>query len=388
MEKVKFFASQMRNKLKGIHFLNKKSDRNNVNNSDNSARTHFKIAFFGSILSKLRQRKALEDQTRKDSEVSFVSHDDNKADVEVASNQSESSRIKRVGRIKQIPLVLFRHKFWIGGIAFSVLFVVICADAIYRGYFMNSSSESPSTPSQQMAISKTTSTQATHPTLISQSPSTNPSPSETTVLGTSDASSSDDTDYSNSTISPSVELSPIPTDAPEPTNTPDDTSSSDSSSSSNSNCTTSSGVPNSWYSDFYPTSPITASNGSATLTVNIRDCNISDVSSSSTLKISLSSGDSSTEINGQTLPVTISTQNGQASFTVTSQVSGTVGLTIQDTTDSFGITDTNNNNPSIVFNGSTTTPTPTSTPTQGISPTPGSSPAPTSVLTSTPNPTP
>jgi hypothetical protein len=63
-----------------------------------------------------------------------------------------------------------------------------------------------------------------------------------------------------------------------------------------------------------------------------------------------------------------------------------VGLTIQDTTDSFGITDTNNNNPSVVFNGSTTTPTPTSTPTQGISPTPGSSPAPTSVLTSTPTP--
>jgi len=278
--------------------------------------------------------------------------------------------IQKIDQIKQIPTFLFRHKFIAGGAIFSVALIIFIAGAIYRGYFMISATTDRSNSSSGTKISKTNNSIASSakPTLVSPSPSDNPSPSQSTVLGASDGSSSDTSDDTNSV--PSVAVSPIPTDIPEPTATPASTSSS----SGNSNCTTVAGVPNSWYSDFYPVSPISTSNGSVTLTVNIRDCNINNVSSSSILKISLSSGDPNTQINGQSLPVSITTQNGQASFTVSSQVNGTVGLTIQDTTDSFSVTDTNNSNPNINFNGSSETPTPTQsanpTPTQPVSPAP------------------
>jgi len=283
-------------------------------------------------------------------------------------------------QIKQFFIFPFKHPWLSGSVVFSAILVIFMGISVYRGYFMNSSAPQK-TSSAETSISKNHASTIAKSTAVSPSPSENPSPSQSTVLGTStDGSSSDDSE--NIAVSPAPVISPVPTDMPVPTLVPVSTSS-DSSSSSNSNCSTGSGVPNSWYSDVYPASPISASNGSATLTVNIRDCSINNVSSSSTLKISLSSGDSNTEVNGQTLPTTITTQNGQASFTVSSQVAGTVGLTIQDTTDSFGITDTNNNNPSIVFSGSSA-PTPTASPTttQSISPTSGATP------TISPTPTP
>jgi hypothetical protein len=88
--------------------------------------------------------------------------------------------------------------------------------------------------------------------------------------------------------------------------------------------------------------------------VYIRDCNQQTAPVSDDLKISLSSGDANTQINGNNLPATVTTQNGIASFSVSSQVTGTVTLVVRDTSSNFTVTNVNNNNPSIIFtnNGS------------------------------------
>lgn len=299
--------------------------------------------------------------------------------ITMPSSRSPDSKINRLKQILKFP---FRHKFIFGGAAFSLVLIIFIATAIYRGYFMTSANTAQNTDKSTAMnhVDKTIASANSKPTLANPSPSGNPSPSESAVLGDSDNASSDDLNVS---ISPAPAISPAPTDVPLPTETPS-TSDNSSSSSGNANCSTAAGIPNSWYSDIYPISPIAVNNGSVTLTVNIRDCTINNVSSSSTLKISMNSGNTSTQINGQTPPVSITTQNGQASFTVTSQNAGTVDLTIDDTTNSFTVTDTNNNNPSIVFSGSSTSsptqiPTPTST--QSISPSPTTS-------TVSPTPTP
>ncbi|MCX6791712.1 MAG: hypothetical protein NT149_01595 [Candidatus Gottesmanbacteria bacterium] len=160
-------------------------------------------------------------------------------------------------------------------------------------------------------------------------------------------------------------------------------------SSGNVNCTTSAGAPNSWYSDVYPNPPITTSTGSVTLLVVLRDCFKNTTSVGDSLSISLASGDSGTQVNGNSLPYTLSAQNGQASFTVTSQVTGTVTLVITDTTSSFTVTDPNNHNPSITFSGSSaSTPTPTPIPGDTPTPTPASTDTPTPASTDTPTPSP
>ncbi len=158
-------------------------------------------------------------------------------------------------------------------------------------------------------------------------------------------------------------------------------------SSGNANCTTSGGTPNSWYSDVYPASPVSAASSSTvTFAVAIRDCNKNPVSSDS-IRVSLNSGDSGTQINGGASPAVFLVQNGQGSFTVTSAAAGTVALTVQDTTSSFTVTDPNNHNPSVVFSSSSA-PAPTPTPdTSAPTPTPGSASTPTPV-SNTPTPLP
>lgn len=313
-------------------------------------------------------------------DVKKVTVDQEVTDIPKASNNP----------VKRVIVYLRNHKFRIGGTIVAAAFVIFIAGAIYQGYFQNSGNTSQSSSKGQKAIGKSkekVALKTTNPSPVSPSPSSDPSPSSV-VLGTSDSSDTDTTSDDYTSPSPEISDSPIPTDIPIPTDDPSSTSS-NSSSSSNSNCTTASGVPNSWYSDVYPVSPITASGGSATLSVTIRDCNINAVSKSSTLKISLSSGDPNALVNGQNMPVTVTTQNGQASFTVTSQVAGTVALSIQDTTDSFSLTDTNNNTPSIVFNGQsgpTPAPTqePTAAPTQSVSSTPSTAPTSSPTQTATP----
>jgi len=158
------------------------------------------------------------------------------------------------------------------------------------------------------------------------------------------------------------------------------------SSTGNSNCTTAAGVSNSWYSDIYPTSPVSAATGSTvTFTVDIRDCGKNDVSSDN-LTFSQTSNDSGLTVNGSAPPVSVQAQNGQATFTVTSQNAGTDTFTIRDATSSFAVTDTNNNNPSVVFSGSPSTPTPA--PSATPTPSPTGSPTPTTSPSSTPTPTP
>jgi hypothetical protein len=156
--------------------------------------------------------------------------------------------------------------------------------------------------------------------------------------------------------------------------------------SGNSHCTTAAGVPNAWFSNVYPNPPISTSNGSIILVINIRDCDRNLAPVAETLSISLSSGDPNTKVNGNALPYSVTTQNGEAQFTVSSQVVGTVTLIIQDSTSSFPVTDPNDHNPSISFTASST-PTPADTLTPTPTTTNASTPTPTAGDTSTPTPT-
>jgi len=142
--------------------------------------------------------------------------------------------------------------------------------------------------------------------------------------------------------------------------------------SGNPNCTTNAGIPNSWYSDLYPNNPINTSSGSVELSVVLRDCNKATAQVSDTIRISLLSGDTSTKINGNTLPYQLNASNGEAKFTVSSAASGTVTLKVEDTTKSFTVTNTSNANPSISFTGASANPTPA--PTAQATGTPTSSP--------------
>ena len=162
-------------------------------------------------------------------------------------------------------------------------------------------------------------------------------------------------------------------------------------SSGNSNCTTGTGVPNLWYSDVYPNPPISTNNGSITIIVDLRDCNQKLTLASDTLNISVSSGNSDTQMNGGSLPQNVTTQNGEAKFTISSQMNGTVTLTIQDTTSGFTVTDPNNHNPTITFTSSsvsTLTPTPTPATIDTPTPAPAETVTPTPAPTEVPTPTP
>lgn len=159
--------------------------------------------------------------------------------------------------------------------------------------------------------------------------------------------------------------------------------------SGNSNCTTAAGIPNAWYSNIYPNPPLSTNTGSIQMQVVIRDCDKNTLSSDS-IKISVNSGDTNTKINGGASPYTFTVQNGQGNFTLSSQITGTVVLLVQDVTNSFTVTDPNNHNPSITFTASTTTPAPTATPTPTSGPTPTTAtdlPTPTTTPTISPTPT-
>jgi len=164
------------------------------------------------------------------------------------------------------------------------------------------------------------------------------------------------------------------------------TNNSSGNSTGNPNCTTANGVPNTWFSDVSPTSPISAATGSTvTLSVDIRDCTNTDVSSDN-LTLTQTSNDSSLTI---TPSANVQAQNGQATFNVSSQNAGTDTFTIRDTTSNFTVTDAKTQNPSIIFSGSSTstpTPTPTSNPTDTPTPTTTQSVTPTPINTPTSTP--
>jgi hypothetical protein len=240
--------------------------------------------------------------------------------------------------VRKLAAFLIKHKIAIIILVSVIAFIVIAM--WYRGYLlskMNSTSENSNDE-----IFNSTKADNALPTIAI------PTPSPTVSVDNSNSNDINNYDYLAPTAFPT--FTPLPTIAPyvAPPITFSTTTGS-----GNPNCTTSSGTPNSWYSDVYPNPSASSTNtGFITLYVYIRDCNQTAASVSDNLSISLSSGDSNTQINGNNLPATVTTQNRVASFTVASQVNGTVTLVVQDTTSNFTVTNVNNNNPSITFNNS------------------------------------
>jgi hypothetical protein len=274
--------------------------------------------------------------------------------------------------VKKILAFFIRHKIAITILVSFILFITVAM--WYRGYLLSKMNTTAKSNNDEIFYSSKG--QNIAPSIALPSPGQN----NNSVLG--------NTTSSNNNYAPVVFPTPFPTFAPlvtvaplPPTTTTTTTSSSNNS--GNSSCTTANGTPNSWYSDFYPASPISSTTGSpVTINVHIRDCGQNDVSSDS-LTISQTSSDSTLTINGSSAPVTIQVQNGQANFTVNSQNAGTDTLQIQDTTSNFPVTDIHNTQPlSITFSGSSTTPTPTSTATP--TPTPTATITPTPSITATP----
>jgi hypothetical protein len=238
--------------------------------------------------------------------------------------------------VKRLAAFLTKHKVAIT-ILFSVIIFIVAA-MWYRGYLLSKMNSTSGSSNDE--IFNSTKTDNSLPTI------TIPIPSPTTSVDNSNSNDINNYDYLAPTAFPT--FAPLPTIAPYVA--PPITSST-TTGSGNPNCTTGAGTPNSWYSDVYPNPSASSTNtGSITLYVYIRDCNQNAAPVSDNLKISLSSGDSNTQINGNNLPATVTTQNGVASFTVASQINGTVTLVVQDTTSNFTVTNVNNNNPSITFN--------------------------------------
>ncbi|MCL5970169.1 MAG: hypothetical protein M1450_01540, partial [Patescibacteria group bacterium] len=248
------------------------------------------------------------------------------------------------GQVKRALAFLVKHKTSATGLVFVIAFIAVAL--WYRGYLISKMNAVPANTSSESSYYLKS--ESPLPT-ISSSPTPSDTPNITSVLGTSTKNSDSYNNVPLTFPTPFPTFAPLPTIAPLPITT---NTSSSNNTPANPNCTTGSGVPNSWYSDVYPNPPITTNTGSVTVIVVIRDCNRNTVSSNESLTISLSSGDPNTQINGNKLPYTITAQNGQASFSVSSQVSGTVTLTVQDTTSSFSVTDINNHNPVITFSNS------------------------------------
>jgi hypothetical protein len=249
-------------------------------------------------------------------------------------------KIPKLPRLNTRPVkiffsFLFRH--WLLTIGAVCLIMFLSGAVWFRNYL--SSTIKPVIQSSTGIFYKASSNKTVPTIAVSPSVEKNSVPSET-------ENTSDSIDYTSfNTPTPFPTFPPIPTAIPQTTTY----TSSSSNSSSNSNCSTGGGVANAWYSDVYPNPPITTSNGSIDLTVVIRDCNKNTASVNDQLTISLNSGDPNTQINGNSLPYSVNAQNGQASFTVSSQVSGTVVLVVHDQTAGFDITNVNNSNPSIAF---------------------------------------
>ena len=244
---------------------------------------------------------------------------------------------------------MFKHKIFISSFVFFIAFIGLAL--WYRGYLLSKMEVTSNNSGGDIFYSP----KPDNPILNVASPTPTATPNNN-VLGATTTNSSS---YNNApltiptpfpTFAPLPTIAPIPTPAATTTNTSSATNTNNSNSTGNPNCTTGAGTPNSWYSDVYPNPSASSTNtGSITLYVYIRDCNQNTAPVSEKLNISLSSGDSNTQINGHNLPYSVTTQNGIASFTVSSQVSGIVTLVVQDATSNFTVTNIYNNNPSITF---------------------------------------
>jgi len=239
--------------------------------------------------------------------------------------------------IRKIASFLFRHKVLITSLVCVIAFITVAM--WYRGYLLSKMKQAPGNSGDEIFNSTPQDNQI--PTIAVPSPADDNS-------GSNNSGSYNSNSYDNTIPTPFPTLAPLPTIAPYVA--PATTTST--SSSGNSNCNTGSGTPNSWYSDVYPNPPATTNTGSMTLLIYIRDCSQNTAPVSDNLTITLTSNDSTAKINGSASPVTVQTQNGYASFVVSSQNTTTDTFTVQDTTSNFAVTDIKNNNPSVTFSGS------------------------------------
>lgn len=289
-----------------------------------------------------------------------------------------------IGRIKTIfgkaISLLINHKFLI---IFLTSFLIVGGVVIWtRSYLISKI---------KIAQSDTSGTSLPSYSLVPDSPdisSNNPSPTDTPspadngVLGISADSLSTPTPFPDPTYTPIPKPSPTPIVVVTPSPTTSVTSlASSGSPHSCANTGESPGIPTFWYSE---TSSLQTVSDTATININLYDCNNSITSVSDTLTITQSSGPGTT-VNSSSLPITIKTTNGQASFTVSSQIAGTAVYIVTDTTRSFAVTDPNNNPPRVTFTISAPTSTPTPTPTSTLTPTP--TPSPSDTPTPSPSPT-
>jgi len=251
----------------------------------------------------------------------------------------------KIEPVRKIVVFPFKHKISLTILISVIVFITVAI--WYRGYLLSKMNATANNSSDEIFYS--TKADNPGPTIAIPIPIPSPSNSGSSVLGTSNNSNS----YNNTSLllpTPFPTFAPLPTIAPAPAITTTTTNtSSTSNNSGDPNCTTGGGVPNTWYSDVYPNPPVTTNTGSITLLVYIRDCNRNTAPVNDNLTITLTSNDSTAKINGSTSPINIQTQNGQASFSVSSQNSTTDTFTIQDTTSNFTVTDIKNHNPSVAF---------------------------------------
>lgn len=191
------------------------------------------------------------------------------------------------------------------------------------------------------------------------SPSPIPSPEETAhpVLGVStDTTSGSSTDISNNAV-PTTPPLPDPTPIPSYSPIPTSTVSYSTSSSPSSSC---SGTPNADNSQVYINSGsgfVTISAGSsATIVVDLQDCGNNKVSGDH-LTITLTSGDSATTINGNSIGsgFKAQAQNGVYTFQVSSPNATTAVFAVQDTDHNFAVTMPGYKNPQVSFTSGSST---------------------------------
>lgn len=219
---------------------------------------------------------------------------------------------------------------------------------------------------------------------------------DTEVLGISTEKTTYTPIYKPTAIpTPTYKPVPIPTSTSTPVvssslTTPVSTPTSSSSNSSGHTCASmgvSPGVATAWYSQ--TSTPQIVGSNTATITIELRDCNDTIAQVSDTLTITQTSGPKTT-VNGSSPPISIEATNGKAFFTIKSQTSGTAVYTVRDTSKSFNVTDPNNKPPEVTFNisaaASTPTPSPSSSSTPTVTPTPSSTPSPKPISSSTPVP--
>jgi hypothetical protein len=242
-----------------------------------------------------------------------------------------------IGPVRKVLSFLAKYKILILILIFLLAFII---GAIWLRGYLATKVKSPS-------LNSGSDTYYSNPNYNSSPLPVIPSPSVNNTSNDSDNSGLNDIQNNG----PIPTLTPFPTLAPLPVVTPGPAVNPTTTNSGNPNCGTGSGIANSWYSDVYPNPQISTNTGSVALIVTLRDCNENTAPVSDTLSISVSSGDSNTQVNGHSLPYSVTAQNGQANFTVTSQITGTVTLVVQDTTSSFTVTDINDHNPSIIFSG-------------------------------------